>query len=52
MFTEFPGTWGGCVGGCEGFEEELEISGRSVSELNEVKVELSLSSKCVGSKRD
>jgi hypothetical protein len=33
------------VGGCGGSEEELELSGRSVSELNDVKVELSLSSK-------
>jgi hypothetical protein len=32
-------------GGCMGWEELLELSGRSDSELNDVKVELSLSSK-------
>jgi hypothetical protein len=32
-------------GGCMGWEELLELSRRLVSELNDVKVELSLSSK-------
>ena len=43
----------GSVGGCLGSEEELGLSGRSLSELNDVKgEELSLNSTWVGSKRD
>jgi hypothetical protein len=45
----FSGTGGYCVG----WDKELLLSMRSDSELNDVKVdELSLSSKCIGSKRD
>jgi hypothetical protein len=41
------------VGYCVGCDEELLLSMRSDSELNDVKVdELSLSAMCIGSKRD
>jgi hypothetical protein len=47
------GGFSGTVGYCVGCDEELLLSMRSDSELNDVNVdELSLSSKCVGSKRD
>jgi hypothetical protein len=54
IWAELDGDiFSGTVGCCVGWDEELLLSIKSDSELNDVKdEELSLSSKCVGSKSD